>query len=72
MPSAMNRRKKIVRAREVDRLNDIRRASAAGDERRVAIECTIPEAPRLVVTLIPCQKEPAAQTRAQLFHVGLG
>ena len=67
----MNRRKKIVRARKVYRLNDIRRASTAGDERRVAIERTIPEPARVVIAIIPRKEQLAAQTRAQVFDVRL-
>ena len=52
VPAAVNRRKKIVGSREIDGLDDIGRASATGDERRMTIESAIPEPPRLVVILI--------------------
>jgi predicted ABC-type transport system involved in lysophospholipase L1 biosynthesis ATPase subunit len=55
----------------MDGLNDIRRAGASGDERRVAIERTIPEPPHLVVAVIPGKEKLATQTRAKVFDVRL-
>ncbi len=71
MPSAVDGGQKSVRSREIDGLNDIGRAGATDNERRVAIERAVPEAPRLVIALIPRKEKLASQTRAKVFDVGL-
>jgi hypothetical protein len=60
---------KIVGSREIDGLDDIGRAGATGDERRMTIESAIPEPPRLVVILILRKEQPPAQTGAEVFDV---
>src|SRR4051812_10706526 len=58
-----------MRAREVDRLDDVVAARAARDHRRVTIEHAVPDLARLFVPLVSRQQQLAAQAGAKRLEV---
>jgi hypothetical protein len=63
-------RQELVGAGEIDSLDDISRAGAPRDERRMTVERAVPEPARLVVSFITRQQKLAAQARAKILDVG--
>jgi hypothetical protein len=57
-----------MRVRELDRVHDVLVTLAAGDERGMPIDRTIPYTPRLVISGILGKKQLAPESRPKLLH----
>ena len=67
--AAAHRQQQLVRRRELHRLHDVGGAAAARDQRRMAIEGAVPDAPRGVVAGAVAQQQLAAQARREILDV---
>jgi hypothetical protein len=67
--TAADRSEQAVRTGEADCTHDVRRAGAARDERWLAVEGGIPQAPCVVVTRVARGQQAAPQAGAQIRDV---
>src|SRR5215470_1003466 len=59
-----------MRARKVNRLGHIARGRAPCDQRRMTVECAIPEPAGIVVPVLPSEQHTARKARAELADFG--
>src|SRR5687768_4748410 len=65
MAAALYRNEELSLTGETDRLDDVIDAGAACDQRGTPVDCAVPDAPALLVTLFSTPQQGSAEARAQ-------
>src|SRR5262249_40364798 len=71
VPAAAHRGRQAVRARELDRRDDVGDAGAAGNQAGTPVDRTVPDLPRLVVAGIVAADEVSSEACGELRDRGL-
>ena len=61
-----------MRARKIDRLDDVITVRTARDQRRMAIEYAIPDLAGLLIAVVSGQQQLSVQAGAKVLDVGAG